>query len=369
MMKRYVMRTLAVVSLLLLAGAGVGLVAFQAQGGKLLSIQSGSMEPAMKKGGLVGVTPVSETDLRIGDVITFINPADENTTITHRVAALDGQAGQRIITKGDANALADAPISDAVIVGRQRFYIPLVGTFLDFVRKPVGLLLLIYVPALTVIVSEMRKLAAYYKSREPYVLPELLARRRRTGFGGQGVIVAGLLASPLLSVGLPAAAALMSSATLGGTSITTAADPSVEPEPVVQGNVSIRRVFIVCEEGDDTATSVHIILYNSSRIDADVSNWTIASGGEKAFTLPPETVVPAHSTHDFKLPLTDGILYSSGTLILQNQDNEQISEITWEPQTRGDRECRVTSDRDVSGVEGESSRVQIARNAQELIRH
>lgn len=359
MIRRYIGRTLALVALLFLFGAGVGLVLFQANGGKLLSIQSGSMKPAMNQGGLVGVTPVSEADLRVGDVITFINPADKNTTITHRVAALSGSAGQSITTKGDANLAADVPISDALLIGRKRFYVPFLGSFLDFVRQPIGLLLLIYIPALAVIAAEIRRLAAYYKAKEPYVLPEFLARKKaKPAWNGRAMLVS-LAMLPVLAAAIPARAALSSVVTLGGSTITTASDTSVptpDPPALVSGTVSLRRVFVVCAEGQGTATHLHIILYNSSRLDADVSGWGIRSSNEIILTLPNTTVIRAHSTSDIRLPLPEDISYASGSLTLHNQDDEQISRITWEPNTRAERDCRITSGLEVSDEVTEDSR-------------
>lgn len=366
MVRRYLARILVIASLLLLIGAGVGLVAFQARGGRLLSIQSSSMAPNMQKGGLVGVMPVSETQLRVGDVITFINPADNKTTITHRVTALGGPAGESITTKGDANPAADAPISDALLIGRERFYLPWLGWFLDFVRQPIGLLLLIYVPALTVVVAEIRRLAAYYKSREPYVLPEFMARKKTGWSGGRAAALIGLVIVPAVALAVPARAALTSSATLSSTTISTApapkpvAPPQPKPEssaPKVDGTVSLRRVFTACGEGQPEVMSIHIVLYNSSRLAADVSGWKLRSGDRTVLTLPPDTAVQAHSTLDRQLPLPDNISYASGTLTLYNQDNEQISKITWEPHSRAERNCRTTSAREPSDEVAGDSRV------------
>lgn len=172
-LRRYLSRFGFVTLLLLLIGAGVGLVVFQARGGRTFSIQSGSMEPAMSKGGLVGANPVSGDNLRVGDVITFMSPEDRDVTITHRIVELErsSETGRQIITtKGDANDFPDPPISESLVVGRSDLYIPYAGSALDFVRKPIGLLILIYVPALTVVIAEIRKLKDYYKSIEPYVL-------------------------------------------------------------------------------------------------------------------------------------------------------------------------------------------------------
>ena len=73
---------------------------------KLLIVQSGSMEPAIKTGSVVIVKPVE--NYKTNDVITFVDGGKSNTT-THRVVDMEVVSGQtQYITKGDANNAEDS---------------------------------------------------------------------------------------------------------------------------------------------------------------------------------------------------------------------------------------------------------------------
>jgi signal peptidase len=68
-------------------------------------VTGGSMEPAIHKGSLVLVQPVSPSEVKVGDVITF---QQYEQTTTHRVIAITQDArGLVFKTKGDANTVAD----------------------------------------------------------------------------------------------------------------------------------------------------------------------------------------------------------------------------------------------------------------------
>src|SRR5476649_2056722 len=101
MIWRYVKGLFLGLSLLLVVGAGAAFVGVQAHGGKLLSVQTGSMTPYIRKGDLVAVTRVPKTQLRVGDVVTYINPRNIKQTITHRIIALPSKANyQKFVVKG-----------------------------------------------------------------------------------------------------------------------------------------------------------------------------------------------------------------------------------------------------------------------------
>lgn len=68
-------------------------------------VTGGSMEPTIHKGSLVIVQPVSPSEVKVGDVITF---QQYDQTTTHRVTKVAQSAqGLAFSTKGDANTVAD----------------------------------------------------------------------------------------------------------------------------------------------------------------------------------------------------------------------------------------------------------------------
>ena len=76
---------------------------------KLVYIESGSMEPAIRTGSIIVIRKAKYEDVENGDIITFETPAGY---VTHRLVGEDAEAyksGARafLITKGDANNIED----------------------------------------------------------------------------------------------------------------------------------------------------------------------------------------------------------------------------------------------------------------------
>ncbi|HSX33461.1 MAG TPA: signal peptidase I [Candidatus Saccharimonadales bacterium] len=213
-------------ALALTAALAVGLSAvwLHAHGGQLLSVQTGSMTPIIDKGDMVVVTRVPARQLAVGDVVTYASPTNPHKTITHRIIRI---TSQQITTKGDANAVADPTFNASSVIGRVRAHVRYAGRALDFARRPVGLLILIYVPALSILFSEMRRLSAAYKKERPYFAPgmeaRLRARRAPPNYRAMATKACVALAV-VVSFGLaqPVQAALHSTAMLPGNTILTA---------------------------------------------------------------------------------------------------------------------------------------------------
>ena len=90
-------------------------------------VTGGSMEPSIHKGSLVFVQPVTPSEVKVGDVITF---QQYGQTTTHRVISIgQGSAGLMFKTQGDANKVADP--EDKLFpgqVGIVRLALPIAGT-------------------------------------------------------------------------------------------------------------------------------------------------------------------------------------------------------------------------------------------------
>jgi signal peptidase len=105
----------------------LGLIAIRALGMGTFVVTGSSMEPAINKGALVIVEPVSPTAVSRGDIITFEHYGQMTT---HRVIAVDASnaASPTFTTKGDANTVADPePVHFPGQVGVYRASIPLLG--------------------------------------------------------------------------------------------------------------------------------------------------------------------------------------------------------------------------------------------------
>jgi len=133
---------------------------------KVLTVVSGSMEPSIKIGSVVAVRP--ELDYKIGDVITFFQSVKTEPPITHRIYDIKVVGGQPVyITKGDANKSSDIDATAKKDVeGKVLFSIPYLGYLVNFIRKPIGFILIIILPAAIVISDEIRKIYAEVKNKK-----------------------------------------------------------------------------------------------------------------------------------------------------------------------------------------------------------
>jgi signal peptidase len=131
---------------------------FSIGGIKLLTVQSGSMEPAIKTGSVVFVK--SENNYQKGIIITYRKAGSLKETITHRIVGIQTKDSTIYFqTKGDAN---NAPDSQFVpkdwVVGKVLFGIPYIGYPIAFVRTLPGLIILIIIPATIIIYDEISKI-------------------------------------------------------------------------------------------------------------------------------------------------------------------------------------------------------------------
>jgi len=125
---------------------------------KFLTVQSGSMEPAIKMGSVVVVKPA--TDYKIDDVITFGQISKTKTPTTHRIFDIKVSASEPVyITKGDANNAPDQKeVAKKEVIGKVLLDVPYVGYAVSVAKKPIGFLLIIIVPALAIIIDEIVKI-------------------------------------------------------------------------------------------------------------------------------------------------------------------------------------------------------------------
>ncbi len=130
---------------------------------KILTVLSGSMEPAIHTGSVVVVKPVS--DYKIGDVITFGPYNKTKPPTTHRIHDIKVVDGQPVfITKGDANNAPDTrEIHKSDIIGKVLFDAPYAGYAVETAKKPWGFAVIIIVPALLIIFDEGKKVVGEIK--------------------------------------------------------------------------------------------------------------------------------------------------------------------------------------------------------------
>lgn len=100
-------------------------------------VTSGSMEPSFSPGDMILVK--SREKYKLGDVVTFRSQSGE--TVTHRIV---GSVSGQFITQGDANDTEDEDLlPPGNILGRLELVLPGMGSAANFLRSPLGLLVLL----------------------------------------------------------------------------------------------------------------------------------------------------------------------------------------------------------------------------------
>jgi signal peptidase len=129
---------------------------FSVKGFKILTVQSGSMQPEIKIGSLVFVRPVDNYE--IGDIITFKSIDNPKQKITHRIVDIaDNQISVLYQTKGDANDGPDiTKVSRASIVGKVFGKVAYLGYPIGFVRTLPGLMIVVVIAAI-IVFEEVKK--------------------------------------------------------------------------------------------------------------------------------------------------------------------------------------------------------------------
>lgn len=137
-------------------------------------IISESMVPHINVYDAVVTVRVDAESIKVDDIITFISKEIETagTPITHRVIGIvyEDDTKQKIVgfrTKGDHNNTADfALIAPNEVIGKVFLRIPMIGYVQTIMTKPIGWLLIVVVPCLLIIGSDIFKLVKSSKEKE-----------------------------------------------------------------------------------------------------------------------------------------------------------------------------------------------------------
>jgi signal peptidase I len=146
----------AIVSAALILAA-LGIMLAPHFGWRVDKVMSGSMEHALRVGGMIVTRPVQAEDIKTGDIISYRSPTHPDTKVCHRVVQILETTPPSFQTKGDANEAPDPySVHAGDIEGKVVFHLPLVGYFAGFARSTTGFILLLIVPGLLIIAGEMR---------------------------------------------------------------------------------------------------------------------------------------------------------------------------------------------------------------------
>ena len=91
---------------------------------KIYEVKTGSMEDEIHVGDYILI--IKKNNYKVGDIVTYTK---EDYYVTHRIVEKNGN---KVITKGDANNVADEEISVSNIVGKVIYYGGILNFFIDF---------------------------------------------------------------------------------------------------------------------------------------------------------------------------------------------------------------------------------------------
>ncbi|MBC7084592.1 MAG: signal peptidase I [Firmicutes bacterium] len=116
-------------------------------------VLSGSMEPALRVGGIILCKEVPVSEVAVGDVIGFNAPG--GMKVTHRVIDIIDEDGKRWFqTKGDANEDPDPELVSisGETVDKVVYHLPYLGFFASFMRSRAAFLVFICGPAAILVI-------------------------------------------------------------------------------------------------------------------------------------------------------------------------------------------------------------------------
>ena len=133
-----------------------------------LIVESPSMEDAIMTGDLIISKKVAEDEIKVNDVITFFDPATGGKSIvTHRIIEAVYEDGKFLgyKTQGDNNETPEIDLVEykdiiGVWTGKR---IPVLGSIMLFMQKPLGLIICIFIPIACFVVVEL--LSRYKKDK------------------------------------------------------------------------------------------------------------------------------------------------------------------------------------------------------------
>jgi signal peptidase len=160
-MLRPAVRSLLVALTVWLVASAATLMVMASRHDRLLSVQTASMVPTFRPGDAVIVQPVRLKQLRPGEVISYQSSENARLVISHRLVRINRQNGW-LTTAGDALPTPDPAFPPSQLIGQVTTVAPGLGRLLDALRRPLGLVLLVYLPAAVVLGAELTHLARSY---------------------------------------------------------------------------------------------------------------------------------------------------------------------------------------------------------------
>ena len=127
-------------------------------GVKMLSVQSGSMEPELPVSSLLWIVPAKFEKIKLGDDVTY--KLASGTNVTHRVMDIDRE-NRILVTQGIHDSAVQEAIQYDQVVGVVRFHIKKLGGVMDKLNGDTG----IYIKIMIVLAVLLLAVGSYLLSK------------------------------------------------------------------------------------------------------------------------------------------------------------------------------------------------------------
>lgn len=134
-----------------------------------LIVLTDSMLPEISSGDLIICQELDPEDVKVGDVISFFDPAGNGTSVvTHRVLEIVQEDGQiKWLTKGDNNNTEDKELVPAGnLVGIYRSRVAGAGNVAMFLQSTPGLIVCIGCPVLLLVLFDVLRRKKFEKAKQ-----------------------------------------------------------------------------------------------------------------------------------------------------------------------------------------------------------
>ncbi|MBE6899769.1 MAG: signal peptidase I [Ruminococcaceae bacterium] len=134
-----------------------------------LIVLTDSMYPEIEAGDLIINKTIDPEEVKVGDVISFFDPAGNGTTIvTHRVTEIVSEnGGIAFRTKGDYNNTEDKlSVPGEDLVGIYKSRIPGAGNVAMFMQTTTGLIVCVVLPIVLLISYDVIRRRIYEKNKQ-----------------------------------------------------------------------------------------------------------------------------------------------------------------------------------------------------------
>lgn len=142
---------------------------------------SGDAPDHIETGDLIFAKKVDPAELKVGDVISFMQ---HKTTITHRIIEITANEDDTVFytTMGDANETPDeTPVAQSAVLGKYMGRVARAGDVIIFMQTPLGMFIFVGLPLLAFIAFDLirrQRIAAAEKRKNARLLAEVQRLRQ-----------------------------------------------------------------------------------------------------------------------------------------------------------------------------------------------